>query len=364
MAKSLRPQEGGGDGCASEHGDGRGGDGAHTAASGERDRHERDRSAADAVQHGASADLDDTLEGQRHPHTHEHVSSRLQDVPRIEILEQQVVWAGEPREDAVDDSGDSNRGHQQEPERPEAEAAAVQDEPRHSDEQCRGGRLRLCECGEPDRRAGDDEDPFPWRIADAAECNQEHEHADQAESRCRGVWQDEVVIVRDHGDGGSDRGRQGGAERSDEGACQDVGSGENRSRHQQSQGDCCGERGHADQLDHGAECGCERPVVIREIAIGHVAVCDPGRRHDVVAGVAVEVAPRPPREREQGGDIEREGAHGDDIRRGDCVTEHFDLVLTSACGLATLMPPPAVRPEAARGSGGRPCRRRRSRPGR
>ena len=107
-----------------------------------------------------------------------------------------VGWRG-PREDAVDDSPGTPTGGHQQGTRAHREARGCGRCSRMSHlatptSSARGGRLRLCECGEPDRRAGDDEDPFPWRIADAAECNQEHEHADQAESRCRGVWQDEV----------------------------------------------------------------------------------------------------------------------------------------------------------------------------
>ena len=72
----------------------------------------------------------------------------------------------------------------------------------------------------------------------------------------------------------------------------------------------------------------ERSVVVGEVGVRKLAVCDPRAGHQVVAGVPAEIAPRVPRERDQH-DADRDehdgrnrvGGQGDDADAKASLTE-------------------------------------------
>ncbi len=124
------------------------------------------------------------------------------------------------------------------------------------------------------------------------------------------VRDDEAVVVGNERDRSGQRGSEERAERADHRARERVGRNDDRTGYNEAESDCRPETRAAQQDGNRCERRRERPVEEDEVAIGQLPVGDASSRHEVVARVAVEVAPGAPGQRE-----ESEGEDGETRER-------------------------------------------------
>ena len=239
------------------------------------------------------------------------VTARAQRRSRIEVLEEEAVRGHGGEERAVD--------HGRDPERGKCEQCPIASCQRvrscaHQQPQRRGRERRERELGprqrdEPDRSAGGEETALTPAVLEAAEREQEAEHAENAERGRLRVRQHEAEVGRPECDREHDRGGEERAERADRAAGEPVRREHDRSRQQQPQRDGRREAAAADPCEPAEHERPERPVVIGEVDVRELPVRDPRRRDEVVARVAADVPPRRPRHPEE--DESRHAEHGE-----------------------------------------------------
>ncbi len=141
-----------------------------------------------------------------------------------------------------------------------------------------------------------------WIVSRAPICRRQSRRTRRKSvpERCRdGVRQHVGVVVRRERDRGRERRREERAERPDERPRKRIGRGNDRGRDREAEGDDRPDSRSGDRREEAGEERGERAVVVDEVDVRELTVGDERAREDVVARVAVEVAPRPPGDRRE-----------------------------------------------------------------